>query len=132
MMLAAFLATDLLLLPLQHRLPAGHAPWPLYSPAPSPGPPHVCLILALDRHQLGFFLAANVLTGLANVSLDTLGAGPPLALALITGYMLTLTAGFALLHLHQGPRTTPLHQHQGPGNTPLHRHQGPGNTPDNK
>ena len=51
------------------------------------------LLGAVDRHPLAFFLAANVLTGAVNLSIDTQSVGAPAAVALLSGYMAALCGG---------------------------------------
>ena len=58
----------------------------------------MCIVSAVDYNQLGFFLLANLLTGLVNSSLDTLHTRPPLALAVLLSYMCVLVGVFLALH----------------------------------
>ncbi|XP_062967756.1 phosphatidylinositol-glycan biosynthesis class W protein [Cynocephalus volans] len=51
--------------------------------------PSVCLITAMNRHQLIFFLLSNVTTGLINLMVDTLHSSTLWALFLLYFYMFT-------------------------------------------
>ena len=53
------------------------------------GPP---LLDAVNRHPLGVFMFANVLTGAANLTLDTMAVSHALAVAILTLYMLLVCA----------------------------------------
>lgn len=65
------------------------------------GGPPLCVCSAVDYNQLTFFLLANVLTGAVNFSVDTLHAGAESALAVLAGYMATLTVLFMTLHRYK-------------------------------
>ena len=56
-----------------------------------PGPTPV-LLRALNRHLLGAFLLANVLTGAVNLTLPTMHASAPFALAVLCAYMVAVCA----------------------------------------
>ncbi|XP_048256592.1 phosphatidylinositol-glycan biosynthesis class W protein-like [Haliotis rufescens] len=57
-----------------------------------------CLLSAINYNSLLYFLVANLLTGLVNMSLQTLYAPPSLAITIITGYMLVLSGLVMLLY----------------------------------
>lgn len=44
----------------------------------------------MNRNQLAFFILANLLTGAINLSMRTLYAPAPVAVAVVLGYMLVL------------------------------------------
>jgi phosphatidylinositol glycan class W len=48
------------------------------------------LLSAVNRNQLAFFLAANLLTGLVNMSMQTLFASSLVSFAVMTAYLSTL------------------------------------------
>lgn len=104
MMLAVFLAIDILIHLLCSVL---HSPLPsLYITASAS--PHddntklvrhskVCFVSAVDFNQLGFFLLANLFTGIVNFSLDTLNTGTGLSVMILVSYMGCLMAIFIVL-----------------------------------
>ncbi|XP_029339776.1 phosphatidylinositol-glycan biosynthesis class W protein isoform X1 [Mus caroli] len=51
--------------------------------------PSLCLITALNRNQLFFFLLSNITTGLINLTMDTLHTGALLTLVVLSTYMFT-------------------------------------------
>ncbi|XP_051014138.1 phosphatidylinositol-glycan biosynthesis class W protein [Acomys russatus] len=51
--------------------------------------PSLCLITALNRNQLLFFLLSNITTGLINLTVDTLHSGTLWAFVVLTIYMFT-------------------------------------------
>ncbi|KAM5274557.1 phosphatidylinositol-glycan biosynthesis class W protein [Ctenodactylus gundi] len=51
--------------------------------------PHLCLITALNKNQLMFFLLSNVTTGLINLMVDTLHSSTLWALCVLHVYMFT-------------------------------------------
>ncbi len=57
----------------------------------------VSIVEAVDYNQLGFFLLANLLTGLVNFSMDTLSADWSIALTVLHVYMAVLALVFCLL-----------------------------------
>lgn len=59
------------------------------------------LVLAINRNQLAFFLAANLLTGLINMSIDTLQVSDTLALGILLVYILALCGLAQYLHLNR-------------------------------
>ncbi|XP_020731555.1 phosphatidylinositol-glycan biosynthesis class W protein [Odocoileus virginianus] len=61
--------------------------------------PTLCLITAMNRNQLLFFLLSNVTTGLVNLSLDTLHSSTPWAFCLLNLYMFTNCLIIYVLHL---------------------------------
>ena len=61
--------------------------------------PTLCLITAMNRNQLLFFLLSNVTTGLVNLSIDTLHSSTPWALCLLNLYMFTNCLIIYVLHL---------------------------------
>ena len=111
MMLAVFLTIDVALhflsSVLRKPLPSPHTP-----PTPSPPQPHngsdsatkhvrcsnVCFVSAVDFNQLGFFLLANIFTGLVNFLVDTLNTGAMFSIIILIIYMACLMAVFLILH----------------------------------
>lgn len=97
MILGLFLLTDFIVytLSLSSRSPHPH----LHTPHTTrePHKPSVCLVSAVDYNQLAVFLLANLLTGLVNLSMDTLSAGTVTALLVLSGYMALLAAVFSAL-----------------------------------
>ncbi|XP_004608656.2 phosphatidylinositol-glycan biosynthesis class W protein [Sorex araneus] len=61
--------------------------------------PSLCLITALNRNQLVFFLLSNVTTGLINLSLDTLHSSTLCALFVLNLYMFINCFIIYMLHL---------------------------------
>jgi len=59
-----------------------------------------CLLYAVNRSGLFYFLLANVLTGLVNVSMETIYAGPATSVAVVLTYLGTLSLVCVLLHVH--------------------------------
>ena len=51
--------------------------------------PSLCLITALNRNQLFFFLLSNITTGLINLTVDTLHSGALWTLVVLSIYMVT-------------------------------------------
>ena len=109
MMLAVFLAIDVLVHLLCSIL---HQPFP---------PPHgthtpttsisthadskksvrysdLCFVSAVDYNQLGFFLLANIFTGVVNFAVDTLNSGTVFSVIILVLYMACLMATFTTLH----------------------------------
>ena len=106
-MLTVFLTIDILVLPLSNTLGLSLLS-PLYTESSEKDPrkekhsqSNICAISAVDYNQLLFFVAANILTGLVNVFVDTLHAGPLESLTILLLYMLVLVAAFVLLHTHR-------------------------------
>nr|XP_009631544.1 uncharacterized protein At4g17910-like [Nicotiana tomentosiformis] len=64
-----------------------------------PGYKVSALIEVFDRNLLGSFLLANVLTGLVNLSIDTLFVSPFTALAILVGYAYILSIAAAVAHV---------------------------------
>ncbi|XP_075083043.1 uncharacterized protein At4g17910 isoform X3 [Nicotiana tabacum] len=64
-----------------------------------PGYKVAALIEVFDRNLLGSFLLANVLTGLVNLSIDTLFVSPFTALAILVGYAYILSIAAAIAHV---------------------------------
>ncbi|XP_070009243.1 uncharacterized protein At4g17910 isoform X2 [Nicotiana sylvestris] len=64
-----------------------------------PGYKVAALIEVFDRNLLGSFLLANVLTGLVNLSIDTLFVSPFTALAILVGYAYILSIAAAVAHV---------------------------------
>ncbi|NWI14565.1 PIGW protein, partial [Crypturellus soui] len=48
---------------------------------------HVCLITAIDKNQLPFFLLANVMTGIVNIMIDTIHSKTSFTLVVLHLYM---------------------------------------------
>ncbi|KAM3322315.1 putative protein isoform X1 [Capsicum chacoense] len=65
-----------------------------------PGYKVAALIEFFDRNLLGSFLLANVLTGMVNLSMDTLSASPFVALAILFGYAYILSIAAAVAHFY--------------------------------
>jgi hypothetical protein len=65
-------------------------------PGPASASPSIVLE-AFERNQLGVFLLANLLTGLCNVSIDTMAVGDGAATAILCGYLATLAIVAALV-----------------------------------
>ncbi|KAI9197312.1 GWT1-domain-containing protein [Polychytrium aggregatum] len=62
-------------------------------------PPAVPLILcAINKNQLTTFLLANILTGLVNLSLDTMSVPPVMAFIILLIYVSVILATMAVLH----------------------------------
>lgn len=61
--------------------------------------PSLCLITALNRNQLVFFLLSNITTGLINLLLDTLHSSTLWALFVLKFYMFTNCFIMFMLHL---------------------------------
>ncbi|KAI9032439.1 GWT1-domain-containing protein [Hyaloraphidium curvatum] len=59
--------------------------------------PESHLLGAVSRNQLGVFLFANVLTGLVNLSIDTLACSVPLSFAIVAAYMLVVSGAAVAL-----------------------------------
>ena len=101
LMLTVFLIIDLLVVPLSHTLGLS-----LLSPLYTEKDPReekrsqssICVISAVDYNQLLFFVAANILTGLVNMFVDTLHTGALQSLTTLLLYMLVLVGMFVLLH----------------------------------
>ncbi|KAI8509343.1 hypothetical protein Bbelb_131910 [Branchiostoma belcheri] len=60
--------------------------------------PDWCLLSAVNRNQLFFFLLANLLTGAVNLCVDTLRTEPFLAFCIVFAYMLQLCNVLVVLH----------------------------------
>lgn len=61
--------------------------------------PSLCLITALNRNQLMFFLLSNITTGLINLLVDTLHSSTPWAFFLLNLHMFTNCLIIYMLHL---------------------------------
>ena len=85
-----FLLTDVIVSTLSHtsQVPRPHS---LHSAS-------VCLISAVDYNQLGFFLLANLFTGLVNFSMDTLSVSWTTGLVILLAYMAVLSFVFCTLY----------------------------------
>lgn len=106
MALSFFLAIDLILLLLMEITHTPHPP--PYTTTTTPGttsnshPPPLCATSAVDYNQLGFFVLANVCTGLVNTCMDTLHAGAARAgivLGLYMAVLLGLSVAFHMLKI---------------------------------
>lgn len=60
-----------------------------------------CLVQAIGRNQLLFFLIANVLTGLINSVVDTLECGSVFSMCVLVVYMFVNCSVIHLLHLNE-------------------------------
>ena len=101
-MLAVFLSIDILihfLSSVLHRpLPPPHRPHPpptSISTSSSDGLKQVryldlCFVSAVDFNQLGFFLLANVFTGVVNFLVDTLNCSTIVSVVILVLYMACL------------------------------------------
>lgn len=105
LILLLLLITDLFLLVLSHSLPlTSSLPSPLYTTThhtklnTNPPTPPLCVVSAIDYNQLVFFLLANLMTGLVNISINTLHTPPSIALCVLTIYMTLLVAIAIILH----------------------------------
>ncbi|XP_006138694.2 glucosaminyl-phosphatidylinositol-acyltransferase PIGW [Pelodiscus sinensis] len=58
----------------------------------------ICIINAIDRNQLVFFLLANVMTGIVNMTLDTIHSNTPFTLFVLHLYMFTNCLFMYTLH----------------------------------
>ncbi|XP_031556161.1 phosphatidylinositol-glycan biosynthesis class W protein-like [Actinia tenebrosa] len=58
-----------------------------------------CLITAINRNQLAYFLLANLLTGAVNLSVKTLFCSQGQSLGIVCGYMFILNLVFSVLHI---------------------------------
>lgn len=58
----------------------------------------MCFVSAVDFNQLGFFLLANIFTGVVNFLVDTLNASMELSIVILILYMACLMAIFLVLH----------------------------------
>ena len=58
-----------------------------------------CLLEAMNRNGLFYFLLANLLTGLVNMNMQTIFASPGEGFTIITVYLATLSVVIATLHL---------------------------------
>jgi phosphatidylinositol glycan class W len=72
-------------------------------------PPQIpCILNAVNRHGLAVFLLSNILTGLVNLTIDTLHASELKALAVLFVY-LALVCGCSLLLDHSSTKGSKLH-----------------------
>jgi len=63
--------------------------------------PPISLLAAIDYNQLVFFLAGNLLTGLVNLSINTLSTSNSLSVIIVLLYMLVLCiVSFVLRHFN--------------------------------
>ena len=60
-----------------------------------------CLIAAINRNQLMYFLLANVLTGLVNFSVKTIHCTALEGFTVVCIYMLTVNAVVVILHRYE-------------------------------
>ena len=58
----------------------------------------MCFVSAVDYNQLGFFLLANIFTGVVNFAVDTLNSGTVFSVIILVLYMACLMATFTTLH----------------------------------
>ena len=73
-------------------------------PAVHPAPP--LLLSAISKQQLLFFLAANLLTGTVNMSIQTIYAPPGIALVVLSCYLFTLCLMAIALHWSSANRSS--------------------------
>ncbi|NXM26040.1 PIGW protein, partial [Oxyruncus cristatus] len=60
--------------------------------------PHLCLISAINKNQLLFFLLANVMTGAVNILVDTIHSKAAFALCILHLYMFVNCLIMSILH----------------------------------
>ena len=103
LVLSVTLAIDLLVLLLTavSHVPRPPPYTPVQTGSSSPRQQVLCAATCVDYNQLAFFLLANILTGLVNLSMDTLRASGGVAVTVLLGYMAALLAVFATLHAHR-------------------------------
>uniref|UniRef100_H2Z6C7 Phosphatidylinositol-glycan biosynthesis class W protein n=1 Tax=Ciona savignyi TaxID=51511 RepID=H2Z6C7_CIOSA len=89
-------ATFMLLLFWIMEIPTSHSKINYRPPLPNK-----CLISAINRNQLFFFLLSNLLTGAVNGLFDTQSIGDTYAVALITVYGLIVSYTMWILHMKQ-------------------------------
>ena len=58
----------------------------------------MCFVSAVDFNQLGFFLLANIFTGVVNFLIDTLNSSVELSVVILVLYMASLMTIFLVLH----------------------------------
>jgi phosphatidylinositol glycan class W len=58
------------------------------------------VVRAYNRNGLAAFLLANLLTGLVNMTVNTLEASPTMTLVILIGYSLTVTVVTVLLDIY--------------------------------
>ncbi|XP_069801509.1 phosphatidylinositol-glycan biosynthesis class W protein isoform X2 [Dendropsophus ebraccatus] len=92
--LCEILLCDLILVFVQYVTPGSHVPstWIMYKDChQKPRPPlktiHFCLIEAINRNQLLFFLHSNIMTGIVNLTIDTIQRDALSALIILLIYM---------------------------------------------
>lgn len=78
------------------RLPSS---WSLAASDPACDEAEPCLVRAVNRNQLLFFLVANVLTGATNCALDTLGCSGACAVCVLLIYTFASCSVIHVLHL---------------------------------
>ncbi|XP_036609262.1 phosphatidylinositol-glycan biosynthesis class W protein isoform X2 [Trichosurus vulpecula] len=61
--------------------------------------PSLCLIAAIDRNQLLFFLLTNIMTGLVNMTVDTLHSSSSWTLTILHLYMISNCLIIYVLHI---------------------------------
>ncbi|XP_058856951.1 phosphatidylinositol-glycan biosynthesis class W protein-like [Acipenser ruthenus] len=59
----------------------------------------LCLIQAVNRNQLLFFMLSNVMTGLTNVMLDTVNSSPWFSVCVLVSYMFANCSVIYILHI---------------------------------
>lgn len=100
LVLSTTLTFDLVILMLTEITHMPRPP-PYAPPGPTDKQVPLCATSAVDYNQLGFFMLANILTGLVNFSVDTLHASALSALVVLLGYMAVMLAVFVTLYRHQ-------------------------------
>ena len=105
-MLAVFLVIDVLLhllcATLRRPLPPPHGTQVTSRPHTDNSKyvrhSNMCFVSAVDFNQLGFFLLANVFTGVVNFLIDTLNSSVELSVVILVLYMASLMTIFLVLH----------------------------------
>ncbi|KFQ16734.1 PREDICTED: phosphatidylinositol-glycan biosynthesis class W protein [Merops nubicus] len=109
-----FVVADLTLLFTRLLVPGSSVPccWDVVKPPPTRAQPavgavpvgregaraHVCLISAINKNQLLFFLLANVMTGMVNILVDTIHSNTAFTLCILHLYMFSNCLIMHILH----------------------------------
>ena len=105
-MLAVFLVIDMLLhllcATLRRPLPPPHGTHAMSRPHTDNRQyvrhSNMCFVSAVDFNQLGFFLLANIFTGVVNFLVDTLNSSVEFSVVILVLYMASLMTIFLVLH----------------------------------